>query len=350
MPNRPIRILYIDDDPALGRLVQRSLARRGHEVEHAADAQTGLARLGHGDIDVLILDHDLGTTQGLDLLGTLQGQARAPSVVYVTAFSDIGLAVAALKAGAADYVPKTVGDDFLVLLGAAVEQAIEKTRLRREKERAEEEVRKARDRAVTLLAEVNHRVANSLALASSLVRMQIAAVQDPAAKAALAETQGRIGAIAALHRRLYTSEDVQNVDLAAYLGSLMGELRGPMAAVGHMPDIRLALDEAEMKTDRAVWVGMITAELVTNALKYAYADGCGEVRVILRRREDGGILLAVEDDGIGWDGTGKPKGTGLGSRIINAMAKSLGSRIDYARGNPGTRASLLIPPSTPAAG
>lgn len=348
MPNRAIRILYIDDDPALGRLVQKALIRHGHEVEHAADAEAGLARIAQGGIDVLILDHDLGTAEGFDVLAALQGQASAPSVVYVTAFSDIAIAVKALKAGAADYVPKTVGDEFLVLLTAAVEQAIEKTRLKREKDRAEEEVRKARDRAVMLLAEVNHRVANSLALASSLVRMQISAVTDMAAKAALAETQGRIGAIAALHRRLYTSEDVQIVDLSAYLGSLVGELRGPMAAVGHMPQIRLMLDEAEMKTDRAVWIGMITAELVTNALKYAYADGEGEVRVILRRGEDGCLLLAVEDDGIGWDGTGKPKGTGLGSRIINAMAKSLGTQIEYARGNPGTRVSLSIAQRRPA--
>jgi len=342
MPNRPIRLLYIDDDEALGRLVQRAFSRQGHSVEHAADAETGLARVDAGGIDVILLDHDLGTTRGLDVLAALKERADAPPVVYVTAFADISIAVEALKAGASDYVPKTVGEDFLVLLDAAVQQAIAKARLQRQKEHAEEEVRKARDRAVILLAEVNHRVANSLALASSLVRMQIAAVKDPGAKNALAETQARIGAIAALHRRLYTSEDVQSVDLAAYLGSTVEEMRRSMAAVGHTPRIRLMLEAAELPTDQAVWVGMIATELVTNALKYAYADGEGEVRVILRPDGPGRILLAVEDDGVGWDGTGAPKGTGLGNRIVSAMAKSLGTRIDYAHPGKGTRASLRI--------
>ena len=232
MPHRPLTVLYIDDDAALGRLVQRILARKGYVVEHVADAEAGLARIAQGGIDAVILDHDLGTSSGLEVLARLAGSEGAPPVVYVTASSELAIAVQALKAGAVDYVVKTIGEDFEVLLIAALEQSVERARLMRAKEEAEREVRAARDRAIVLLAEVNHRVANSLALVSSLVRMQASSVQDAGARAALAETQARITAIGNLHRSLYTSDDVRTVDLAAYLETLVRELGHSMSSAG----------------------------------------------------------------------------------------------------------------------
>ncbi len=142
-----------------------------------------------------------------------------------------------------DYVWKDVQGHFRELLAEAVETALEKERLRRAKERAERETREARDRAEALLREVNHRVANSLALVASLVAMQqraVAALQDPvAAIDALIETQNRITAIAQVHRRLYTSNDVSAVALDAYLTGLAEELESSMRAAGRSHPLRL---------------------------------------------------------------------------------------------------------------
>eukprot|EP01042_Synura_sphagnicola_P033763 gene33763-43335_t len=85
MPNRIIKALYVDDDAALGRLVQRILGRRGYQVDHVTTAEAGLVRLVEGGIDVVILDHDLGTTSGLAVLEDLRAREQAPPVVYVTA-------------------------------------------------------------------------------------------------------------------------------------------------------------------------------------------------------------------------------------------------------------------------
>lgn len=341
MPHRTVRVLYIDDDPALARLVQKSLARRGnYKVEIAASGEEGLALLDEQPIDVVALDHYLPRGTGLDVLTELARRPGAPPVVYVTGSAEAAVAVHALKAGAYDYVTKTVGDEFLELLGNAIDQAIETARLRRDKASAEQEMREARERAELLLAEVNHRVANSLALVSALVRMQSSAVHDPQAKAALEETQARISAVAGIHRVLYTSSDVRSVSISDYLKGLVAELDTTLDS-GGKPFVRLDVEPMQVPTDKAVPIAVIVTELVTNAFKYAYPNReRGEVRVRLHRHEGDRARLSVEDDGIGWGGEGKPQGTGLGSRIVKALSQSLGSKVEYDTSHGGTAIRL----------
>jgi two-component sensor histidine kinase len=96
------------------------------------------------------------------------------------------------------------------------------------------------------------------------------------------------------------------------------------------------------KTDSSVNLGVIVTEWVTNAFKYAYPTGSGEVRVKLKRVANGQSELVVEDDGIGRTG-GPAKGTGLGTRIVSAMARTNGAEIDYFPRHPGTGARLSFP-------
>lgn len=339
----PIRVLYVDDDVALVRLVQRTLGRRGFAIEHAAGLDEAAEAIAGGGIDVIALDHFLASGTGLDFLARLSGRGRMPPVVYVTGSSEMNVAVAALKAGAADFVPKTVGDDFLVLLGSAFEQAVEKARLQAEKEAAEAEVRIARDRAEVLLAEVNHRVANSLSLVSALVSLQANAITDQVAKDALAETQARILAISLVHKRLYSSGDARAVALDEYLSGLLDHLATSMRAEGHGAVLRHSLQPLRLATDAAINLGVVATEWVTNAFKYAYPDRSGEVRVRLQLLEDGRGELAVEDDGVGRRPAAPAQGTGIGTRIVKAMAATMGAEAEYSDRNPGTLARLAFP-------
>jgi two-component sensor histidine kinase len=230
-------------------------------------------------------------------------------------------------------VSKSLGEEFLELLGSAIDQAIEKGRLERARDRAEQEMRDAKERAELLLHEVNHRVANSLALVAAMVGMQANSIDDPSAKNALAETQSRISAIAGVHRRLYTSEDIRSVEISEYLANVLKELEATMNPSGKLSTIRLVAEAVNVPTDKAVSIGLIVTELVTNAFKYAYPDDGGEIRVSFRSSGSGAVNLTVEDDGIGWDGGGTPKGTGVGSRIVSALARNLGAPIEYKRGS-----------------
>ena len=341
MNQRMPRVLYIDDDPGLARLVQKALERRGYAIELAATGEEGLERIRQGGIDVVGLDHYLPSGTGLDVLAQMADFADKPAVVYVTGTVETAVAIAALKAGAADYVLKTVDADFLELLSSAITSALDLISLTRAKAQAELEMREARERAEVLLGEVNHRVANSLAMVAALVGLQANAVSNDDAKQALAETQARIQAIAGVHRHLYTSDDVRSVQIGDYLQSLAAELETTMKATGNDSRILVTAENIAIPTEKAASIGVIVTELVTNAIKYAYADlGHGDVRILMSRGEGELIDLAVEDDGIGWTGTGKVQGTGLGSRIVKAMASGLGATVAYRTEGGGTRVSL----------
>lgn len=205
------------------------------------------------------------------------------------------------------------------------------------------ELARARDRAEVLLAEVNHRVANSLSMVASLVKLQANAVTDETAKRALAETQARIYAIGLIHTRLYSSGDVRFVALDEYLSGLLDHLETSMRSEGHGASVIYDLEPIRLPTDTSINLGVVVAEWVTNAFKYAYPDWRGEVRVRLKRLPDGKVELVVEDDGVGRSENGPAKGTGLGTRLVKAMAGTIGAEIEYLVRQPGTAARLVFP-------
>jgi len=339
----PVRILYLDDDPGLGVLLSRALAPHGYAVESVQSGEEAIERLGRERFDVVALDHNLTNEVGLDILPRIRALSNPPPVIYVTGSEDVRIAVAALKAGAVDYVWKDVQGHYRELLRQAIDTAVEQEKLKHEREESQRQIAEARDRAELLLKEVNHRVANSLAIVSSFVQMQANAMSDPAAKDMMRDTQARISAIAGVHRRLYTSSDVRFVEVNAYLRSLVDELAAGLNLDRRDLKFVPAGDDIVLTTDKAVSLGVIITELLTNATKYAYGEGArGEIRLRVKRLDADKLEIAVEDDGIGWHGTGEIKGTGLGSRIIKAMAQSLQAELRYDSGDGGTKAVLRI--------
>ena len=206
-----------------------------------------------------------------------------------------------------------------------------------------QELALARERAEVLLAEVNHRVANSLQLVAALVHMQSKTVTDESAKGALKETETRIQAISQIHKSLYTSGDVKSVALNDYLGVMLDNLGIAMWNDGHTARLTTMLEPVVLSTDESVSLGVVATELVTNAFKYAYPAGqSGDIRVMLRKLPEGRAELVVQDDGVGLGATVRPGGTGLGSKIIAAMAAALKTNVEYVNRSPGTAARLVF--------
>ncbi|NIJ07073.1 two-component sensor histidine kinase/CheY-like chemotaxis protein [Sphingomonas vulcanisoli] len=340
MNDRP-SVLYIDDDEGLGVLTRRALGRRGYEVEVVTSGAEGIAKAAEGGFDLVTVDHYMPGQDGLETMKQIRALPDAPPVIYVTGSEESRIAVAALKAGAIDYVVKAASDDYFDLLASAIAQALNTQRLEQAAARSADQLAASNQQLQVLLREVNHRVANSLQLVTAFVQLQARSLPDQAARAALEDTQRRISAIAQVHRRLYTSDDVETVAMDEYLASLVEELGQTWSTSAARRDLKLFAEPVRLSTDRAVAVGVIVNELISNACKYAYAaDRDGEIRVRLRSEDDGRFELRVEDDGCGMPADGSIKGTGLGSKLIRSMANSLGSTLAYVDEGVGTKVTM----------
>ena len=340
----PRRILYIDDDPGLRRLVEKLLGRRGHTIVAAESGAEGLAQAKAGGFDLIAVDHYMPGMDGLETLEALRALPEIPPIVYVTGSDETRIAVEAMKAGAAEHVVKSSGGDFVDLLETAFANALSRIKLEQARDKALSDLKAANERLEALLKEVNHRVANSLQLISSMVSLQSRQVPDEAAQRALKDTERRIQAIAAVHRKLYTSGDSEGVAMDEYLTAIVRELQETWSNPVSPRSIALEAEALRLETDKAVSLGVIVNELVSNACKYAYAEGEeGEVRIRLLREGDNRFRLEVEDDGCGCPDGEPAKGTGLGSQLVAAMAGSLQSKLEYDRGHSGCRAVLVAP-------
>lgn len=197
-----------------------------------------------------------------------------------------------------------------------------------------------------LFQELNHRVKNSLQIIASLIQLQsTTAPEDAGTRSLLAETRNRVLTVAKLHEQLHLSDGVREVELGGYLRAL-AEAMAPPAAGGARVEVRAEGSEAVLATNRAVQVGLIVNELVTNALKYAHPTrGPGRVLVRVEAGRRGAHRITVEDDGVGLPpGFDPATATSLGMRIVTGLAHQLGAGLSWS-GDGGARFRLELPPA-----
>ena len=227
---------------------------------------------------------------------------------------------------------------------SALNQSLERRVSERTTELAHtnDDLRVARDRAETLLSEVNHRVANSLAMVSTLVKLQANSITDKTTKDALEETQSRIHAVSLVHRNLYSSGDAKVVSLDEYLTGIVQHLQTATQDQTQAISFRYDFAHIQLPADQATNLGVILNEWVINAIKYAYPSGSGVVQIKLLLTEDGLGELTVADAGVGFDPKARVRGTGFGTRIVRAMATSLSGTVEYLAADPGAISKLVF--------
>jgi PAS domain S-box-containing protein len=193
----------------------------------------------------------------------------------------------------------------------------------------------------TLLYEVHHRVKNNLQMLCDMLYLQMEALTDEKAEV-LRDTYGRIYAIARLHETLYQSMQSGRIDLGRYLRRLVDGFESLYSTVP--VEIDACTDGVGIDLDRAIHVGLIVNELVTNALKHAFAATRGEVRVGLRAIGEE-LELQVRDTGRGIPpGLDLEHATTLGLRIVRILARRLDARVSVrSAAGSGTTFTVTFP-------
>jgi two-component sensor histidine kinase len=185
-----------------------------------------------------------------------------------------------------------------------------------------------------LLKEINHRVKNSLQIASSILQLQVPDAQGTEAADALKNAAARVLAIAAVHERLYTGDDVTVVRLDTFLADLCQDIG---RAYGCPEGIESDLERVDVPTDMVIPLALLVNELVTNAVKHV-GPPCG---VVLRAEGGDALKLTISDNGKGPNE--RQARPGLGSRIIDAFSTQLGARVEPKRTDSGFRIELIVP-------
>lgn len=350
----PTRILYMEDDPGLARLVQKRLERAGYIVDLAANGQEGLEMYGAGQYDVVAVDHSMPVRDGLQVINALASAGPLPPAIMITGTGNERTAVSAMKLGARDYVVKDVDGGFLELLPSVIERALRQQRLEKEKQQADQELRRYAAELRTRNEELDafaHSVAHdlkaplsNLAGFAEMLARDYGVMPDETRRefheriSASATRMSNIVDALLLLASVRRKEDVEvfPLDVSDIVqGALRRQsylVRQHRAHVDHPQHWPVAIGNSD-------WVEEVWVNYVSNAIKYGGSPP--HVQLGADPAADGQVRFWVRDNGhgIGPDDQKRlftpfarldqatAKGHGLGLSIVRRIVERLGGEV-----------------------
>jgi two-component system, sensor histidine kinase PdtaS len=196
-----------------------------------------------------------------------------------------------------------------------------------------------REKAI-LLQEVQHRVANSLQIIASVILQSARRVQSEETRSQLHDAHQRVMSVAVLQQQLATTQ-LGDVQLNSYFNGLCKSIGASMIRDHDQISLGVSTDDSVVGAGVSVSLGLIVTELVINALKHAFpASRKGRI-VVGYHAQGSNWTMSVGDDGVGMpDGPGSPT-AGLGTSIVEALAKQLRARVQIVDARPGTTVSVI---------
>ena len=301
------------------RFANRSFCRT-FEVAQEDTIGRKLYELGNGQWDIPALR---------TLLETIIADHGAMENFEVeNVFPSIGLRVMMLNARKV-YRPGNNTEQILL----AIEDVTARVRLERERAVAHE-------RISALLQEANHRIKNSLQITASMVRLEVRNHKRGGGKAALERVSHRVAALGDLYAKLAEADTVAAVDAATYLGELCHDLIASVQEEGGRIVLKTDIASELLPADRAIPLGLVVNELVTNAVKYAFPGQTHGTIMVTLKRGPGELRLTVADDGPGINP--QRADSGIGGRLVEAFAQQLGGQLERESGSQGTTIHLRL--------
>lgn len=209
---------------------------------------------------------------------------------------------------------------------------------RRRGRAARESAESLREKEI-LLREIHHRVKNNLQVVSSMLNIQSSFLTDETSIGYFQDCRTRIQSMALVHEHLYRSTSLSSIGMKMYMEELGATLIHSMELTQDRLHIRMEIADFSTDLDQAIPLGMLVNELLSNAIKYAYPEGSGEVLVSLVCT-NGRVFLEVSDHGVGITLEKQNHLTSLGLELVDALAKQLGGEVRFEDNKPGLRVTF----------
>lgn len=275
------------------------------------------------------------------LQGVTQAQLAAYQAVHVTAFVNVPLR----REG--KYSAGVTGHDVVSRVWKPFETEMmrdvgDRTWAAVERARAELALRVSLAEKDVLLSEVHHRVKNNLQVITSLLNLQSREAKDRDVRALFSETRNRVQSISSIHELLYRSNSFAEVDLFAYAQQLVPSLVRFYGAQARV-QVEVEGEGATLELQRAVPLGLLLNELVSNALKHGLPDPETGLLRIGFLKEGKTMVLGVQDTGLGLSkGLRTEQGESLGLKLVHVLAEQLNGTVDI-RSDGGTSVRVHVP-------
>ncbi|PRY84741.1 tetratricopeptide repeat-containing sensor histidine kinase [Mongoliibacter ruber] len=177
-----------------------------------------------------------------------------------------------------------------------------------------------------LLKEIHHRVKNNLETISSLLSLQTSQIEDQELHDIMIESQNRVQSMGMIHQNLYQGENLAAIEMKNYFEDLGGFIIDSFNATNRIV-LKCEMSPLELDVDRAIPIGLIVNELITNSLKYAFPDKMIGAITICLKETDSHLYLELADNGVGMDKNMDIKGTGFGTQLVQLLTQQLDGKV-----------------------
>lgn len=361
--DRSPRVLIVDDERSQLELLSTAFVEHGYRVETAEHLAAARSALSRGSFDVVVIDYHLPDGCGDGLLRDLRASAPGTVSIVITTDSEPRLAASLMRAGAAAYARRPLDPEYLLELCARARRERALLKVAELFEERTAALRESERQKSLLLREVHHRMKNDMQLVQGILMLQSERIEDPAVRQHLEDAVSRVGVMAKVYDALYGRRDYEYVDTGSVIDTLAEGARHTKLSDG--VSLKTRVEDLEIEARLSTSVGLIFNELVTNAVKHAFAEVDEPAILVSLEREGRDMLrLTVSDNGNGLSPAVKAAFSsadagaaaavgGFGMEMVAALAEQHGGELTVesgagsraaatARGYTGTHVSVTL--------
>ncbi len=320
--SKNLKILIVEDDFLVSEMIEGELIDEGYEIiGRAMDGLSAVELTMSLRPDIVLMDMRMPKLNGLEASKQIMETCPVP-IIILTAYENRAMVIDAGEAGVGAYLNKPL--DPLELERAII---ISRARFKdimdlREKNK---KLREANLLNQTLVKEIHHRVKNNFQLISSLLNLQVGDITDKKTKEILEASRDRVQTLAILHEKLYETGDFVSLPMNIFIEDLSRSLLEAYSSEEKIVNLDIRIDSIVLDSKKAVSIGLILNEAITNSIKYAFPnlldnDNAIEISMTVDGKD---ILLKIGDNGIGVSDIEKIKsGNTLGIHLIHLLTES----------------------------